>query len=174
MENVDIEPQLVEMVETMELIHLKNMQWFSREHMDVYKLLAKEAKKITKNKDKEKFTVELRQDGALDIHNKKKDTFVYNIDPFTYGDEKAKAVKAKKVKKIIFDGTVLGTHITSVIKEHKPKKVLVAEKNIQIFRCSSYVIDYEELNKISIFEFCLDKSKYEIGKKDLVISIDDL
>lgn len=174
MKEVDIEPQLIEMIETMELIYLKNKQWMSQKHNTLYKMLEKECNKILKNKDKEKFRVELTQTGALDILNTKKDKFVFNMDPFIYGDKKAETIKEKKIKKVVFDGTQLGTQITSTIRMHKPKKAVIIEKDKQIFRCSMYVTDYEELDKISKLEFFVEDNSYEYGKKDLIVTLDDL
>ena len=161
--------QISEMVETMEQIYFKNMTWLKEFDKKLYKKLEKVANKLVDNKSKEIYAVELNKTAALDIINKKDKTFLYNCEPFIYGDEKVSEVK--KSKKMAFIGTGLGTHITSIIKELKPKRALVCESDIQIFRCSLYVTDYESLSSISKIKFSID-SKYDTSDIDEVIRFD--
>lgn len=161
--------QITEMVETMEEIYFKNMLWLRAYDKKLYKKLKKVANKILEDKSKEKYAVELNKAAALDIINRKDKTFIYNCEPFIYGDEKVSEVK--KSKKIAFIGTGLGTHITSVIKELSPKKVLICEEEVQIFRCSLYVTDYETLASISDIKFAID-TKYDATKFDEVVKFD--
>ncbi len=172
-ETVDITEDIMLMVETMEQINVKNLLWLKKNDKDLYKAISKLDKKLLKDKSSEKFTVELSQKGELDILNKKKNTIMYNQEPFIYGDTKASALKKGKYKSISFDGTGLGTQITSTIKLHKPKKVTIYEKDLEIFKCSLYITDYEELNTISKLNFVVGK-KYTIDKDAVVVSIKDL
>ncbi|RDX35494.1 hypothetical protein DZA35_00210 [Arcobacter sp. HD9-500m-PIT-SAG03] len=157
------------MLETMDEIYFKNLVWLKKFDNELYKIVKKTEKKILNNKSKEKYAIELNKEAALDIINRKKKTFMYKCEPFIYGDNKVKEIK--KSKKIAFLGTGLGTHITSIVKELKPKKILVSEKDIQIFRCSLFVTDYESICDISKIKFSIgekcDRSKYdEIVKLD--------
>jgi len=161
--------QIRTMVETMEQIYFKNIMWLKESSPKLYKNIRKIEQKLLKDKSKEKYAVELNSSGALDIINKKDKTFMYNCEPFIYGDDKVKEVK--KVKKIAFLGIGLGTHVTSIIKELKPKKVLICEKNIQLYKCSMYVTDYEALSAISKIEFSID-TKCDLSKYDQVIKLD--
>jgi len=160
--------KITEMIETMEEIYFKNMQWLKNFDSKLYIKLENLANKIINDKSKEKFAVELNKSAALDIINRKDNTFLYNCEPFIYGDNKVEDVK--KAKKIAFTGTGLGTHISSIIKELKPKKVLIAESDMQIFRCSLYVTDYETLSSISKIKFSINK-KYDISKYDEVVEL---
>jgi len=161
--------KISEMVETMEQIYFKNMLWLRSYDKKLHKKLEKMANKILEDKSKEKYAVELNKEAALDIIYRKDKTFLYNCEPFIYGDDVATEVK--KSKKIAFIGTGLGTHITSTLKELKPKKILVYEKNVQIFRCSLYVTDYETLSGISDIKFAID-SKFDESKYDEVVKFD--
>ena len=143
------------MVQTMEDIYFKNLNFFEDNYKKIYKLVQKEASKIEKNKSKEKYSVELNSTGSLDIINREDNSFMYNKkDPFMLGDKIAKKLDAKS---IAFEGVGLATHISAMIKQYKPKKVLVCEKNIQYFRCSMYVTDYEELAGLTKLSFSIDK-----------------
>jgi len=161
--------QISEMVETMEHIYFKNMQWLKEFDKKLYKKLDKVANKLIDDKSKEKYSVELNKEAALDIINRKDKTFIYNCEPFIYGDDKVEEVK--KSKKMAFIGTGLGTHITSILKKLKPKKSLICENDIQIFRCSLYVTDYESLANISKIKFAID-SKYDTSEFDEVVRFD--
>lgn len=167
MQTHDITEDLMDMVETMERIYLKNCTWLETYDKPLYKKIIKNRDKILKNKDKEKFCVELTQEGALDILDKKSGEFIYHTDPFVFGDNKAIDVE-EKLKSIVFDGVLLGTHITSTIKLKKPKKVTIVEKNLQIFNCSLYITDYQSLSEISKIKFEID-NEFEPKKKDIVI-----
>jgi len=173
-ENVDqkIEDTLAQitvMVETMDEIYFKNMQWLKKYDKKLYKKLDKVSNKLINDKSKEKYAVELNKEAALDIINKKDKTFLYNCEPFIYGDNKV--LEVKKAKKFGFIGTGLGTHITSIIREIKPRKSLICEDDVQIFRCSLYVTDYESLSNISKIKFAID-SKYDISNIDEVVRFD--
>jgi len=165
----DTMEQIKAMLETMDEIYFKNLVWLKKFDNELYKIVKKTEKKILNNKSKEKYAVELNKEAALDIVNRKKKTFMYNCEPFIYGDNKVKEVK--KSKKIAFLGTGLGTHITSIVKKLKPKKILISEKNIQIFRCSLFITDYESLSEISKIIFSIDK-KLDSSKYDEVVSLD--
>lgn len=158
--------QISDMIETMEEIHFKNMRWLKTYDKKLFRKLEKLCNKIIDDKEKELYSVELNTNGALDIINRKDKTFMYNCEPFLYGDSRVKDIK--KSKKIAFDGIGLGTHITSIIKAFEPKKVLICEDDIQIFNCSLFVTDYESLNKISNIKFQMD-TKFDKNKFDEVV-----
>lgn len=160
--------KITEMVETMEEMYFKNMQWLKEFDKKLHGRVENLGNKILNDKSKEKFAVELNKEAALDIINRKEMTFLYNCEPFIYGDNKVEEVK--KSNKIAFVGTGLGTHITSVIKALKPKKVLICEENMQIFRCSLYVTDYSSLSDISKIKFTINK-KFDTSKFDEVVEL---
>lgn len=157
------------MLETMEEIHFKNLVWLKEYDNALFKAVKKNEKKILKNKSKEKYAVELNSKAALDIINRKNKKFLYNCEPFIYGDEKVKEVK--KSKKIAFVGVGLGTHISSIIKELEPKKVLICEKDLQVFRCSLYITDYESLANISSLQFAVD-TDMDLSKYKEIVNLD--
>lgn len=165
----ELAQEIASMIYTMEAIYQKNMLWLSKEHNDIFKSLQKEEKKIKENKNLESYSVELNMLGTLDILNKQTNLFSYNFDPFIFGDNKTNEIKEDKLKNILFDGTLLGTHIKEIIRKFQPKNVTVCEKDIQMFNCSLYVTDYVELSKLakiqlSIASKCKVKDKYFIVK----------
>lgn len=171
MENYDLEPQLMELVVTMETIFHKNISWLKENNKKLFKAVNKAVKK----KSQSTFAVELNvNEGTLDIINKDKNTFIYHQDPFKYGDKKASKIKkSDNLKKFIFKETLLGTHITSIIKTYKPKKATICENDIYKFLCSLYITDYEELSQISQLEFYID-TKCKEGKNSTIVTVDDL
>jgi len=150
------------MVQTMQEIYFKNLDFFENNHKKLYKLIQKEAKKIEKDSSKEKYSVELNKQGAIDIINREDNSYFYNQDPFLVGDD----ISVKLTEKsIVFKNVGLGTHISSTIKTNKPKKVLVCEKDIQLFRCSMYVTDYSELSNLTKLKFNIDSKCDDKGYK---------
>ena len=172
-EVVDLTDEIAIMIETMEQIKFKNLSWLKKYNINLYKKISKLSKKIEKSKLKEKFTVELSQDGNLNLLNKTNNKFMFRSNVFDFGDKIALNMKQDKYKKLVFDGVGLGTQITSIIRMHKPKKAIICEKNLQIFHCSLYITDYEELNKISTLEFYVDK-KYNLTKEKNIITLKKL
>ena len=144
------------MIETMQEIYFKNLNFFEDNNKKLYKKIQKESKKILKDKSKEKYCVELNKQGAIDVINREDNSYMYKKDPFLVGDEIANKLDEKS---IVFKGVGLGTHIASTIKTKNVKKVLICENNIQLFRCSMYVVDYTELASIA------KKIDFNIGSK---------
>jgi hypothetical protein len=169
----NIEPQIMEMVQTMEEIYRKNMAWLEENENALYAKMDKITQKIIKDKSKEKFRVELTDGGSLDILDLKNSAFIYNREPFEYGDSKVKELEDKNYKRVVFKGSLLGTHITSIVKTLKPKKIVVCEPNKQIFSCSLYVTDYAELAKISKIKFSI-KDECKVKESDIVVELNDL
>ena len=153
----EIMVQIEQMLNIMEEIYEKNMNFFKKKHKNIYKLSKKEAKKILKDKEKEIYAIELNKQGSIDIINRKNKEYFYNTDPWIFGDNIAQDLKDNK--KIAFVKTGLGTHISSTVKFNKPKKVLICEDDIQLFRTSMYVVDYKELSEITNIEFSIGKDE---------------
>lgn len=170
MDTKTIEQELTNMVEIMEQIYTKNMNWFSENDFELYKQLSSCAYAISEDKSKEQYIVEMRKDGSLDILNKTKNIFIYNCDPFEFGDEKTNSITEKKIKQVHFDGVLLGTHITGIIRKFEPKKTTICEANEQIFRCSLYVTDYASLANISNLKFAIG-TKCKIKKESYVVKV---
>jgi hypothetical protein len=53
----------------------------------------------------------------------------------------------KRVYKAIFIGTGLGLHIQSILEKLQSEVVFIQEKNLELFRLSLFVTDYEEISK---------------------------
>lgn len=169
-EVVDLTDEIAMMIETMEQIKFKNLLWLKYYDNTLHKKISKISKKLEKNKSKEEFAVELSQDGNLNLLNKKKNKFLFSTNIFELGDKIALNLKKEKYKKICFRDVGLGTQITSVIRMYKPKKAIICEKDLQIFNCSLYVTDYEELNKISTLEFHIG-TKYDLTKEKNIVTL---
>lgn len=61
--------------------------------------------------------------------------------------------------KFIFLGTLLGVHLNDIDKELNSKVYLIIEENIEIFRLSMFLTDYESLEKDSKLFFCISENE---------------
>lgn len=61
----------------------------------------------------------------------------------------------KRSNKIIFLGIGLGLYIQGIVKKLNPKVIFIKETNLELFRLSLFVTDYEEALKESIVYFSL-------------------
>lgn len=66
-----------------------------------------------------------------------------------------------EVNKFIFFGTLLGVHINDFHKSLNAKVYLIIEPNIEIFRLSLFLCDYEELAKNSKLFFAINENDIE-------------
>ena len=69
--------------------------------------------------------------------------------------------KTKKLtfSKFIFFGTLLGVHLNDLDKELNSISYLIIEENIEIFRLSMFLTDYESLAKDSKLFFCINENE---------------
>lgn len=82
---------------------------------------------------------------------------------------------AKKFNKMMFIGTLLGVHINDIHNECKCETYLILEDNIEIFRLSLFLTDYETISTHSKIFFAIDeqKSKTTIIEKFLDYNYQD-
>ena len=70
----------------------------------------------------------------------------------------------KNVYKSIFIGTGLGFHIDTVINHLNSKVVFIYENNLELFRCSLFCFDYEQLSKKAFLFFSIMDAPRELEK----------
>lgn len=68
------------------------------------------------------------------------------------------------INKFIFIGTLLGVHINDFHKVLKANTYLIIEPNIEIFRLSMFMTDYEILSKDSKLFFAVGENSIELNK----------
>ena len=61
----------------------------------------------------------------------------------------------RRVHKVIFLGVGLGLHLLGIVKKLKSQVVFIKEKNLETFRLSLFVSDYEALSKNAFLYFSL-------------------
>jgi hypothetical protein len=61
----------------------------------------------------------------------------------------------RRVHKIIFLGVGLGLHLLGVVEKLKPQVIFIKEKNLETFRLSLFVTDYEKLSEDAFIYFSL-------------------
>jgi hypothetical protein len=62
-------------------------------------------------------------------------------------------------EKFIFLGTLLGVHLNDLDKALHSKVYLILEKNIEIFRLSLFLTDYEAINANATLFFCINEDE---------------
>ena len=90
-------------------------------------------------------------------------TYDFRIDPYKILNNYIEVIKNKNVyidQKFIFLGSILGFHISSIVKESDFKIFLIIEDNLEIFRLSMFLNDYEDISiKKKIFFMINEKNK---------------
>jgi hypothetical protein len=153
---LDIEPQLVEMLETLEELYLRNLLFFRENYPKVYKKLEKLHIAVESGSINEEYKIEFNNAiKSLDIFDMSNDKFIYQKDMYEYAQEKLIELDFKKAKQIVFVGSLLCTHISLIAKEKKAKNIMIFEENYQIFRLSLFITDFESLAKKTKISFCL-------------------
>lgn len=69
-----------------------------------------------------------------------------------------------RVHKIIFLGIGLGLHLLKIVEKLNPQVIFIKEKNLETFRLSLFVTDYEELAKNRFLYFSLTDDENEENK----------
>ena len=73
-----------------------------------------------------------------------------HLNPYRILNEFIKIIKNKNIEikqKFIFLGSILGLHISEIINKSNFKTFLIIEDNIEVFRLSMFLNDYEELSQ---------------------------
>lgn len=93
------------------------------------------------------------------------------IDPYIILNEYIKVIQnrdIKKSEKFIFLGSILGAHITDILKSSDFKSVLLIEDSVEIFRLSMFITDYEDLVINHNLNFLINESDKQNGMKDFL------
>ena len=89
------------------------------------------------------------------------------IDPYKILNNYIKIIQDKNVyinEKFIFLGSILGLHISSIVKKSNFKTFLVIEDNLEVFRLSMFLNDYEDISTWKKVFFIIN----EKNKKDKI------
>lgn len=103
-------------------------------------------------------------------------TYDYRIDPYKIVNNYIRIIRNKNIyinQKFIFLGSILGLHITSIVKESDFKIFLVIEDDLEIFRLSMFLNDYEDISTKKKIHFIInEKNKNDRIKDFLQISFE--
>ena len=83
-----------------------------------------------------------------------------------------KEMKLTRLEKFIFFGALLGAFIELFIKTHKPKAVLIVERDIEIFKLSLFVTDYSKLAETTSITFAVTQDQ-EIFSQTILPFLDN-
>ncbi|MFA7084406.1 MAG: 6-hydroxymethylpterin diphosphokinase MptE-like protein [Arcobacteraceae bacterium] len=90
-----------------------------------------------------------------------------SINAFEYINDFLELPNNKEKKpfdKFIFLGTLLGVHLNDIHNALKAKAYLVCEQNLEIFRLSIFLTDYETLHKDAKLFFCIAEDESNTHK----------
>ncbi len=73
-------------------------------------------------------------------------------------------IQLQKLEKFVFFGSLLGRHIDLFVQTHKPKAILIAEKDIEIFKLSLFVTDYSKIAQTCKIVFAITTKEEEFKK----------
>lgn len=93
---------------------------------------------------------------------KKKNHYEGEINSYIYLNEYIKNFENIKleINKFIFIGTLLGVHLNDFHNNLNAKSYLIIEPNIEIFKLSMFLCDYESLNKNSKLFFAISEDSF--------------
>ncbi len=93
---------------------------------------------------------------------KKKNHYEGEINSYIYLNEYIKKFENIEIKinKFIFIGTLLGVHLNDFHNSLNAKSYLIIEPNIEIFRLSLFLCDYESLSKNSKLFFAINEDSF--------------
>ncbi|HJE03666.1 hypothetical protein AAX26_00592 [Aliarcobacter thereius] len=96
----------------------------------------------------------------------KKNHYEGEINSYIYLNEYIKELENIKIKinKFIFIGTLLGVHINDFHNNLNAKSYLIIEPNIEVFRLSLFLCDYESLCKNSKLFFAINENNSTLEK----------
>lgn len=164
------EPNLYKKIEFFEKLNLEN---YSLDFVnDEFKLVDLKTKENL-YKNEEPFSNSLKRVNSFDLSNafslvqfeilQKKVVYKDDINASIYLNEYIENFEniELKVDKFIFFGTLLGVHLNDFHKKLNVKVYMIVEPNIEIFRLSLFLCDYEELAKTSKIFFAVGENDNE-------------
>ena len=162
------EPNLYKKIEFFVILYIENYSLdFVNEQFKLVDLKTKE----NLYKNEEPFSNSLKRVNSFDKSNafslvqfeilNKKVVYKDEITASVYLNEYIKNFEniELKVDKFVFFGTLLGVHLNDFHKSLNAKVYLVIEPNIEIFRLSLFLCDYEELAKTSKIFFAIGENE---------------
>ncbi len=143
-------------------LYTKNLQYFQEFYPDVYK-------KLANYQSSSKYELTIEYNSYFDIQDLQNGSYIYNTDSEAFSEQfVAQLLKNRQnqlSKKIIFGGTLLGMHIEKYLQVMDMDVCLILEPDLDIFRLSTFVVDYKQLTKNKIAFFSVNDSKSNLQNK---------
>ena len=190
---MDKQKQLEELQKTLSQIYLKNIEFFKKNHLNIYEKIVFFEKQNIQNYSlefindefklldlktkqnlykKEPFSDSLNRVNNFSLSNAftlikmeqliKKNHYEGEINSYIYLNEYIKKFENIEIKinKFIFIGTLLGVHLNDFHNSLNAKSYLIIEPNIEIFKLSLFLCDYESLSKNSKLFFAISEDSF--------------
>ncbi|MFA5455750.1 MAG: hypothetical protein WC272_10595 [Sulfurimonas sp.] len=145
-------------IDDLSILYLKNLQFFKKNYVDILY-------KLSIVKENQLYDLIVDERGFFNIESIKTKQTLLQENPLLLAKEQvANALKEQpNPEKIIFIGSLLGFGIEEMLARTNPQVILIIEPNIEIFKLSCFLVDYETLckNKVAIFSIADDEFSLE-------------
>lgn len=108
----------------------------------------------------------------IDTEYNKTKTYSSQIDVYKILNSYIKLIIQNNVdiaEKFIFLGSLLGIHISEIVKKSKYKVFLIIEDNIEMFRLSMFLNDYEDICTNKKVFFAIDENNKEVEIQNFLL-----
>lgn len=148
--------------------YFKNLDYFKNHHIHIYE-------KLNNFNQKESYSLILKDYSSNNeliqienIEHLKTKNLLYFDNPMNYSKSLANNALendycfqynlVKNIDKIIFSSNGLGFHFEEYNKKFNLKSILIIEEDLELFRLSTFIVDYLELSKDKEIFFCVNES----------------
>jgi len=147
-----------------ELIQIfqKNLLYFEKFYPDLHH-------KLLHHNVNEKYELVIDDNGFFNIELKEHARNLFSVNPEIIAQAQVDNFlkENNNIQKNIFVGTLLGFQIEKLILQSKPSSIMIIEPDIEIFKLSSFLIDYEALTKERVAIFSIHDTQEILNNKIL-------
>lgn len=146
----------------LEKIYQKNILYFQKFYPDIYEKLASHIQNV-------KYELMVDEAGYFNIEVVANGNKIYRDDSNLVAEAQVEhcITDNRDTKKVVFVGTLLGLQIEKMILQTDPSVVMIIEPDLELFKLSAFLIDYEILTKTRVTFFSVMDNDQELGDKIL-------
>lgn len=145
-------------INDLSILYLKNLQYFNKNYSNILY-------KLSLVKENQSYELIVDERDFFNIESIETQQKLLQENPLLLAKEQvANALRElPNPEKIVFIGSLLGFGIEEMLARTNPQVILIIEPNIEIFKLSCFLVDYEALckNKVAIFSIADDESSLE-------------
>lgn len=143
-------------------LHNKNLLYFQMFYPALYQKIVS-FNHVTNN------SLTIEDNAYFDVVNEPTNHFIYGSNSETlsqmYVDNLLTIEENKTSKKVLFNGSLLGIHIEKYLQQIDSDICMIIEPDLEIFRFSTFVVDFENLTKNRIAMFSIGDNDEDLEKR---------